>query len=177
LERNPASSGRCQRRGKVACILFFYGFQELPIDQPSLDHASSNGAPVLSRASSLVRAPTFPIVMPATGPWSPPDVMISLNVGTMKSLALKIYQALTKQGATLFLVLFHVFLVIFYILYSLIFQLIQWFSCAGFSVWVCTDMKAGESFRTDIARNAANCKAFLMLINEAWYLVAIKCYN
>ena len=30
-------------------------------------------------------------------------------------------------------------------------------------------MKAGEQFRTDIARNAASCKAFLMLINEAWF--------
>lgn len=61
--------------------------------------------------------------------------MISLNVGTMKHVAINLFNYLTGLN---------------------------------YRVWVCLHMEAGDAFRIEIARSAAQCKAFIILLNEAW---------
>eukprot|EP01099_Mayorella_cantabrigiensis_P005485 TRINITY_DN442_c0_g1_i1.p1 TRINITY_DN442_c0_g1~~TRINITY_DN442_c0_g1_i1.p1 ORF type:complete len:912 (-),score=178.32 TRINITY_DN442_c0_g1_i1:11-2746(-) len=47
-------------------------------------------------------------------------------------------------------------------------QLKKWFEGNGISVWLCTSMSAGLSFRDEIVKNVENCDIFLPLINTEW---------
>jgi len=44
----------------------------------------------------------------------------------------------------------------------------QYLTALGYSVFVCLDMTPGEDFRREIARNATECKAFVIMMNDEW---------